>query len=320
MSMFIFLFVCYIISLCHNCICFDFNILLSNYSHYNSKDNDIPVYSSHTYTNCKIVWIFWDSIELPKLINDILQWNKRIQAFDSFDIRFLSEQTLDKYIENSAYPVNYDKLKYQHKSDWLRLYLLLHYGGVWIDASIIFYDKYILQKMFQRAEDMNCQLVAFYAYEHSCYHNRMIHHSSGVTLPFFINNFFLIAPKGSELIRKWLDEYILAIDIGFDNYLYFNSTSTIRNIIKHHICVYNSYHTNQLSLQKVLENDIDFSITSFIFYNSDDSLYKYHNECNMNTTCIIYKILGKSTHPDLHFIKLNHLDRSKVKQLNVSLF
>lgn len=104
------------------------------------------------------IWCYWSQGEhnmplLPKLCFE--NWKKHISNkfkinFIDKDI-FLSEQNdIDENIFN--------KFTYQQQSDYVRLYLLYNYGGIYIDITCILRDnlKWITDKF-----DKGCDIVGF---------------------------------------------------------------------------------------------------------------------------------------------------------------
>lgn len=79
------------------------------------------------------IFTYWNSTELPLLNKYCIQtWEKHNPECK---IILLNNDNLDEYVK--TLPNNFNKLIVQHKSDYIRTYLLYHYGGVWIDCTII---------------------------------------------------------------------------------------------------------------------------------------------------------------------------------------
>jgi len=102
----------------------------------------------------KIIWAYWGQLRdicwitapcpspclrkkavLPSLVQlSIWSWEK---LNPTYDIRILDEETVWNYLDRNEMPDAYDCLDTTHTSDVIRTALLVKYGGVWIDASMI---------------------------------------------------------------------------------------------------------------------------------------------------------------------------------------
>jgi len=88
----------------------------------------------------KIMWSFWKSMpDAPKVLTLFLEaclasW----QVLNpEYEIRLLDEITVHEFLTPEDLPQTFDFLTIQHKSDAIRLALLLKYGGVWLDATTL---------------------------------------------------------------------------------------------------------------------------------------------------------------------------------------
>jgi len=54
-----------------------------------------------------------------------------------YEVRRLDELTVHKWLRPEDLPVNWNDLHVEHRSDVIRLALLVRYGGVWADASTV---------------------------------------------------------------------------------------------------------------------------------------------------------------------------------------
>lgn len=271
----------------------------------------ILAYTLHSYTRYmrypKIVWIFWDSETLPKIIQNIKEYNR--DKLKGWDLRFLNLQTVKKYIPDTAYPNNYDDLVPANKSDWMRLYLLNKYGGCWLDAGIILNDPRILNSIYNQSVETSSDLTVFKT------SSQNFRHISGVELPLLIDSWFILAPTGSHLVKAWLDEITYAIELGLLEYkrqviedgtdlskIYFKSeTDTYLTV---HICI-------QHVLQKKLQ-----SIPRMLILNSKDSMFKIQDKCKWDDTCIADKLNNDPDSKKLPYIKLI----SKNRTMNLDKF
>ena len=133
------------------------------------------------------VWSYWHSPLPPAVVRRCrANWTRvgKVQ-----DVRFLNAFTVHKWVPLStlAYFSRITSCQ-AHKSDLIRFYLLKHYGGTWIDASVFFtapLDWLPEQGVFcYKADRFSVQ---------------------GLTC---LENFMIKAPKGHPFIERWMDQTI----------------------------------------------------------------------------------------------------------------
>ena len=247
----------------------------------------------------KTVWIYWDSEEVPTMIQQIQRHNSlRLLAWN---VHFLNRRTVYSYIPRSTFPETYANLSVQHKSDWIRLYLLTHYGGCWLDASIILNDL-SLDTIWQNSVDKASVFTAFATGPETYVH------SSGKVMPLVIDNWFIMAPQGSDILRRWLNEYTSAIQMGFLEY----KRKARKEGVDLHAIQFNGeedvYLTEHICIQKVIQKDIQ-QIPPMILLHSSDSMLKIHEECKWDAGCIESRLLHPSA-KRLPYIKLTSSERN----------
>jgi hypothetical protein len=243
----------------------------------------------------RIIWIFWDTEELPKNISLIFNNNKN--KLYNWDIKLLNNNNLKDYLDITIFPKKYNDFSAQHKADLIRLKLLKQYGGVWIDAGIIINNTDELENIFKQSIDDKNELTAFTLIEKD---NSYKYHQ-------YIENWFLIAPKNSKIISLWLEEFEKAFEMGFDEY-----GKYITDIIKINICdnitQYGSYLTQHKALQVVLQNKINYESNNYepkiLLLKSEDSMFKLQTECNWDIECIKSKFENNIDIKKIPYIKL----------------
>jgi len=178
-----------------------------NYKKYYIENNSQYVQSNYELNkNYKNIFCFWDSDILPPLINECVKnYKKKLPDWNTI---LLNEKNIHNFIDKTEFPINYNNLKITQKSDWIRLFLLYKYGGLWMDASIIINDPSEINYMYDKVFKENYEI-------------------SGYSLSdkiFMFKNFkpfeswFILSKKNSEIIYKWMKEYEYAIEIGFESY------------------------------------------------------------------------------------------------------
>jgi hypothetical protein len=247
-----------------------------------------------TYSLPRIIWSYWHDPQIPPNIEKIMK--EREAVLSTWEHRVLNEETVYDYIPRDAFPEGYYGLSHQHKADWIRLYLLKTYAGCWMDASIIVNRSDEIEELYKESLEQNSELTGYYLPERLAKGNPRS----------WIENFFLIAPKGSSIIEKWLDEFTLAIKMGLIPYKQrVFSKKDVSNIYSKDDD--NTYFTVYASLQYIL-----YDSDRMIIKDASKSIYTYHDKCRWNSPCVIDKIKNtpKENQPDS--IKLIGNDRNYI--------
>lgn len=254
---------------------------------------DIVYAPAKKYILPNIIWSYWHDRNIPKDVKRIIDHRRRIM--DSYEHIVLHEDTVWDYIDDAP-PPNFDSLGHAHKADWIRLVLLKKYGGCWMDASIIVNSKEAIDTLFNNARKKRVDLSAFYLDTRTF---RKQPHT-------YIENWFIIAPKQSPLIQKWLNEYEYAIRIGFEQY---------KKQVHVRIPKYNrfsTYLTQHVCLQIVIQKS--WVLPNIDLSKAEDSMFKIHSTCwkyeDKAGECIMNKIRTDKTIPSIvPFIKLTNGER-----------
>jgi len=265
------------------------------------RRNTIEPFDTSAYELPKIAWTHWNNDRPPKVIKDIL--DNRPQAIPGWDVRFVTDDTVQSYIDPSEFPLNYKGLSPAHRADWLRLRLLEKYGGVWLDAGIIINDESSLNRLYKETLEKKAEYTGFYP-------------NDGLNpagTPSYIDNWFIMAPKGSQFITRWKEEYEKAIDMGFVAYKK-KLTSTTMVFTDYNVKDPNDvYLTPQASLQKLLQT-LTYK-PNILLHHARDSMMKLHAECasrentKAQVECIHDAILNDPKTKDIPYIKLRKEDR-----------
>lgn len=260
----------------------------------------------------KIIWCYWDTEEKPKLIKQIEKNNKSKLA--GWSIIYLNADTLKMYINENDFPRNYGSLISQHKADWLRVYLLEKYGGCWMDASIILNHKDAIDKLWQESVYKESDFTGFYT--DSKFHS----HSSGAQIPLNIENWFIMVPAGSHIIKQWRKEYEKAIEIGFPSYRdkllaegvnltsFYPGNKPLSPETKDDV-----YFCQHLCIQKIFQQK--YKLPSYILKDSDETMFRVRNECHEKNPklvdkCTMNAILKDVSVKALPYIKLTRYERA----------
>jgi len=259
------------------------------------------VQAQHSYELPAIAWTHWNNERPPKVIKDILE--NRPQAMPNWEVRFVTDETVLDYIDQGDFPLNYKGLSPAHRADWIRLRLLELYGGAWLDAGIIVNDGAALDRLREETITKRAEYTGFYPNDGL---NKM-------GTPSYIDNWFIMAPKGSPFITTWKKEYETAIDMGFVPYKR-KLTSSDLVFTDYNVKDPNDvYLTPQASLQKILQT-MSYK-PNIILHHARDAMMKLHAECasrpdnKQQVECIHDAILNDPKTKDIPYIKLRKEDR-----------
>ena len=259
--------------------------------------------TQRTYVLPKIAWMYWDTVDLPPLIDQIRRYNTG--AFKGWDIRFLNQHMLDEYIKVWDYPAGYKELIPQHKADWIRAFLLSRHGGCWCDASIILNSGEALNELWQESVDQQSDFTGFYT----------DHLDKKVTIkgvPCNIENWFFIVPRESRIMQLWYEEFTGAIKEGllvYRNRIMKEGTNLdiyFSNGLNDEV-----YFTQHFCLQAVLQRAK--KLPPMILKFSGDSFFRINKECNLKkgtSECVMNRI--RNDHDNIRkipFIKLSRHER-----------
>lgn len=249
----------------------------------------IVILNNTAYKIPKIAYSYWDK-KTPSIIERIIEERRR--TMPDWKIILLTDATINNYIDMKSVPSGYEKLKPQHQADWIRLKLLEKYGGLWLDSSIIVNDGAAINEIYNEACESRVEVAAF---------------SLDRPEPKeYIENWFIMAPTNSKLIKLWLSEYEKAINMGFMEYRLAVEQQKIPIsdgiYSKKHKSVYLTQHA---CLQVVLKTQLgNGSRVGILLYPAANNMFKVQTTCNWKYKCIIDTISNDPQVNKLPFIKL----------------
>jgi len=252
----------------------------------------------------KTIWLYWDTPVMPTLLEKMKVYNQ--DKLRGWAVNYLNANTIHFYIPLWAYPSKYSELIPAHKADWIRLYLLYNYGGCWLDSSIILNKPEALAEIYDRSAQVGSQLTVFQTEKN----NKVFKHPSGADIPLVIDNWFIMAPKTSIIIKLWLEEFTRAIGMGFLAYKHMaiNTGTDISSI--HSSGPEDVYLTQHICIQYVLQvRTILEPLPPMLFLNSYDSMLRTSRECKFVSKCIQDKINKDYETQQLPYIKIISYNR-----------
>lgn len=139
----------------------------------------------------RIVWSYWHTDELPLVVERCLRnWTA---LNPGFAVNLVTSRKLFEFVDKEKLPKSFPTLGPTRQSDWLRLYLLHRYGGIWLDASIILTRS--LDWLIEAQAKSRAHYVGFY----------LDRYTVRLDCP-VIDSWSMAAPKDSRFVADWLAE------------------------------------------------------------------------------------------------------------------
>lgn len=281
----------------------------------NLNINDIKIWKSYSssqvniknknrYRFPRIIWFYWNSLPLNKMIKMITDHWKLIMT--GWKIIQLTDENLSFY--DIDIPEYFKRESVQHKSDWIRLCILEKRGGFWIDASIIIHSGDAIESIRNDAIRDNVDMIGFYS------ENQMKSLDDNV-----FENWFIGAPIGSTFIKDWKREFEYAHQIGPYKYKkqLIHDKINLQDIFKHEYDVYLLMHACYMKLINDIDKNKDKPY-KIMAYRAEDTMFLPHKKsyfipfirAHMATRLDSINIpFIKLTKWDREFVSINRLKR-----------
>jgi len=116
------------------------------------KHNSVGIYASSQPNVPKRMWSYWENMPQDASEAAVLARNTAFLEIchtswrklnPGWEIRILDQDSMWQYISRSELPEAFEQLSIQHRSDAIRLALLVKYGGVWLDASVLLLQPWL---------------------------------------------------------------------------------------------------------------------------------------------------------------------------------
>ena len=257
---------------------------------------------SAEYVIPKIIWSYWNNDTPPDIIKQILE--NREKTLISWNIRHITNSNIDTYINKNDIPFKYKYLSPEHQSDWIRLYVLKKYGGVWMDCSIIVNSSKNLDQLYKKSMNEKSELTGF------SYKNKLLNGE----MTSYIENWFIMAPRGSQVIEYWYKEYMNAINMGFHEYKdkLLDEGIFLSNLYDPFDL--NVYLTQHSCLQYVLKNYFKYK-PKILLDDASESMFKLQTDCGWDDKCLAEKIEKDPDAKNIPYIKLTGSNRKHLSNL-----
>lgn len=252
----------------------------------------------------KVIYCYWDNLDENKLIQSHLHtWKRNIS--EDWKIVILNKNNVSEYVDNK-FLKKYIGLPSFRFSDFLRLYLLKNYGGVWMDCASIVTSGNFLNNFY----------------------NEMIQNKSDVTVFEFkekskkypyLENWFIMAPKNSKFINDLYNEFAKSFNMGFVNYkknILCNSGIEVENTLKDRNSDY-TYLMQHAIVQYLLDSGKRYNLN---IKDAEESMFKVQKINNWKSNGIINFILENNDWTNFYAIKLVKDNRRGITSENMSQY
>ena len=145
----------------------------------------------------KIIWTYWQAAPAPAFIQACLA-NWRRFAPDH-ELRLLDRGSISRWLP--ALRADFDALPAYRQADWLRIHLLAHHGGIWMDASTLLSRN--LNWLHEARARHAAEYVGFY----------IARYSTRPELP-IVENWFMASVPGGGFATALAAAFDRALDEG----------------------------------------------------------------------------------------------------------
>jgi len=261
----------------------------------NFFDNDF----SKDYVLPKVVYGFWDDLENNEIIKShIRNWRKKISK--EWKLIILSKKDVYKYIDNNFIKkYGRGQIDSTRFADFLRLYLLIKNGGCWLDTSIFITNGEFLNDYYDEMIE-NKYDGCFFEFKENTLVSSQPH----------IDNWFMMAPKNSKILKDLFREFDRAYDMDFLRYkklVLINSGILLDKTIGYEDSTYLLQHA---IFHYLLAQDNNYKL---LLKDASESMYKIQTAYKWDHKLIIDYILNNKNWMNFYGVKLTKGNRREIK-------
>ena len=247
----------------------------------------------------KVVWTHWDSDNPPEAVKKTVERMRKI--LPDWKVNFITTEQFLHSINQESIPPGFHTLRVEHQADWIRLKLLQMYGGCWIDSGIILNQS--IHELYTECARKRADLLVF----------KILGTQTNPKYP-IAENWFIMAPPNSPMINVWLQEYELAIRMGFKRYkerLQEEGVDLQKLMTKPEDVYLTQHGCYQKVIQKRMPPDV-----KIIYHVAEDTMFKIHaKDCKWDKSCIWKTLQDVKYCRTIPYIKLRGGDRKNVNIL-----
>jgi hypothetical protein len=252
-----------------------------------------------SYVLPKVVYGFWDNLDENIIIQShIRSWRRHLSS--EWEIIILNKDNVYKYVDESFInKYGSGELDATRFSDFLRIELLTKNGGCWMDASIFILNGKFLDDMYNEMI-LNQYDGCFYEYKEL---------TQDISQP-HIDNWFMMAPKGSKILTDLYYEFTKAFDMGFLKYKQDVLMKTDINLKKTLGYGNDTYLLQHAIFHYLLKDGNPYNIE---LKNATDSFYLIQLIYNWNNNKVINYIMNKTNWEKMYAVKLTKSNRRAIE-------
>lgn len=173
------------------------------YSASKDKNSVVEILSSDHYRDPipKIIWIYWHDQDLPDLVSFCVARIRKLNP--EYNVVLLNKFTVCDFLPQVK--SWHGGLSVQILSDLIRLNLIYKYGGVWVDASVIFFEN---MSWIDHLSLLNrYDLIGFYRSRLTANFNSPV-----------VESWMLAAPPKNKFVKKWCEIFNPVSEKGLDDF------------------------------------------------------------------------------------------------------
>jgi len=252
-----------------------------------------------SYILPKVVYGFWDNLDENIIIQShIRSWRRHLSS--EWEIIILNKDNVYKYVDESFInKYGSGELDATRFSDFLRIELLTKKGGCWMDASLFILNGKFLDDMYNEMIK-NQYDGCFYEYKELTQNILQPH----------IDNWFIMAPKGSKILTDLYYEFNKAFDMGFLKYKQDILMKTDINLKKTIGYGNDTYLLQHAIFHYLLKDGNPYNIE---LKNATDSFYLIQLIYNWNNNKVINYIMNETNWGKMYGVKLTKSNRNAIE-------
>ena len=261
-------------------------------NNYNSNENE--------YILPKKIYAYWDNLGTNPIIQaNIDGWKKALP--DDWEVVILNKVNVKDYV-GEDFMKRYAKLDPTRFADFLRLELLYKFGGVWMDGSVIMINASFLEEYYQKMISDHYDVCLY----------ELDLRTLDKKYP-YLENWFIMAPKGSPLINDLYKEFDKSYQMGFLKYktdILIPSDVNLEKTIGYGRRTYLMQHA---IIHYLIQSGKKYNI---LINDAKESMFKIHCDTEWNDDKIIDFILNNGDWSNYYAVKLVKSNRRSIHSGN----
>lgn len=252
----------------------------------------------------KVIYCYWDNLEGNIIIQSHINTWVRNTTKD-WKVIILNKNNVSEYVDDK-FLKKYINLPAFRFADFLRLYLIKNYGGVWMDAASIIINGNFLNYYYDEMIKNKYDVTLYELKQHSKKYP-------------YLENWFIMAPKNSRFITDLYNEFNKSFEMGFLNYkrnILCNSGIEIEQTLRTRKCNY-TYLMQHAIIHYLLDSGKKYNIN---IKDAEESMFKVQKLTNWYNKDIINFIINNKDWSQFYAIKLIKKNRRGIGEENIDAY